>query len=241
MMTISLIFIFGLFWGSFLNVLIDRLPNHETLWDRSKCDTCRHILGFFDLWPVFSFCAFLGKCRYCHHIIPRQHLVMEFLTGGIFAVAAYHLSKVDLNNPIVYLKYLILLSGLLIIGFQDYKYFLILDSVIYTIAVPVFLLNLFLGWNIWNLFGAALGAIIFFGLQYVLSKGAWLGAGDIWLGGLLGLAFAWPGVWRVVVLGYVIGAAVGIFLLMLKKKEMKSELPLGTFLSLAGIIYLLIK
>lgn len=241
MLLFSAIFIFGLLWGSFLNVLIDRLPNNETIFGRSKCDHCHQALGFFDLWPIVSFCVLLGRCRYCKNPISRQHLIVELLTAFIFTLAAYHLATLGLLQPLLFLKYGILLSGLIIIGFQDYKYMVILDSVIYAVAVPVLLVNLFFRWSLFNLAIAALALIIFFGLQFIISKGRWLGSGDIWLGGLLGLSFGWPGAWEVTLWGYILGAVVSIGLLILKKKEMTSQMPLGTFLSMAGILYLLIR
>ena len=234
-------FIFGLFWGSFLNVLIDRLANNESLWGRSRCDHCRNVLGFFDLWPIISFCALLGRCRYCQNSIPRQHLVVEVLTAVLFTFGAYHLQNLNLSEPLVFLKYGILLSGLLVIGFQDYKYMIIMDVVIYSIAVPIFLINLFLGWPILNMLLATGLLIVFFGAQYLISKGRWLGSGDIWLGGLLGLAFGWPNALEVIIWGYVIGAIISLVMLVVKKKEWGSQMPLGTFLSAAGILYLLVK
>lgn len=237
MMTIILVGFFGLFWGSFLNVLIDRLPNNESILGRSRCDSCQKTLHFFDLWPVMSFWILLSRCRYCQNRIPRQHLVMELLTSAIFMGAFYHLMNLGAVNPLIYLKYFILISGLIVIGFQDFKYLIIMDGVVYAVAIPVLLINIFLGVSFSSLLIPLFGAIAFFGLQYFISKGAWLGAGDIWLGGLLGLAFG-RAVFDVIVLGYVIGAILSIALLLAKKKELTSKMPLGTFLSAAGIIYL---
>ncbi len=241
MLLIIFSFVFGLFWGSFLNVLIDRLANNETILGRSRCDHCRAVLGFFDLWPVISFCVLLGRCRYCKNPIPRQHLIVEFLTAIIFALGARHLAQLGFASPLLFLRDGLLASGLIVIGLEDYKYMVILDSVIYTVAIPVLLLNLFLGWSILNLALASAALVAFFGIQYLVSRGKWLGSGDIWLGGLLGLSFGWPQAIMVLVLGYTIGAIISIILLLYKKKEMSSQMPLGTFLSAAGIIYLLIR
>ena len=235
-----IVFIFGLFWGSFLNVLIERLANNETILGRSRCDVCKVVLGFFDLWPIISFCVFFGRCRYCKHPISRQHLLVELLTASIFTAGAWHLKNLGVNEPLVLLRDFILISGLIVIGIQDYKYMIIMDAVIYAVGIPVLLLNLFIGYSLMSLFGATALLIVFFGAQYVISRGRWLGAGDIWLGGLLGVSFAFNAL-NVIVWGYALGAMIGIALLVLKKKELTSQMPLGTFLSTAGILYLLIK
>lgn len=235
-----IIFILGLFWGSFLNVLIDRLANNETILGRSRCDSCKTALGFFDLWPVVSFCVLLGRCRYCKHPIPRQHLVVELLTAATLTIGAWHLKLIGIHAPLILLRDFILASGLLVIGLQDYKYMIIMDAVIYAVGIPVLLINLFIGQSVVAIFGAAAVLVIFFGAQYVISHGRWLGSGDIWLGGLLGAAFGWQGL-PVVMWGYVLGAISGVALIVLKKKAMTSQLPLGTFLSIAGITYLLFK
>ncbi len=235
-----IVFIFGLFWGSFLNALIDRLANNETILGRSRCDECKTVLGFFDLWPIISFCVLFGRCRYCKHPIPRQHLLVELLTAGIFTVGAWHLRNFGIYEPLVLLRDFLLISGLIIIGIQDYKYMIIMDAVIYAVGIPVLLLNLFIGYSPVSLLGATALMVVFFGAQYFISRGRWLGSGDIWLGGLLGVSFGWQAM-QVIMWGYVLGAIIGIALLLSKKKEMTSQMPLGTFLSVAGILYLLVK
>src|SRR3989344_6883037 len=82
-----LLFIFGLIVGSFLNMLIDRIPRgEEIVFRRSHCDKCGKALGVFDLVPIFSFISLSGKCRYCHKKISVQNPVVEIVTGLMFTL-----------------------------------------------------------------------------------------------------------------------------------------------------------
>jgi hypothetical protein len=87
-------FIFGTVIGSFLNVVIWRLPRDQKLTGRSHCPSCRHKLSGLDLVPVFSFLAFGGKCRYCHKKISWRYLFLEVTTGVLFVLAVTTIQNV---------------------------------------------------------------------------------------------------------------------------------------------------
>ena len=80
--------VFGLFIGSFLNVLVYRIPNGEDfVHGRSHCPKCGHDLSGFDLVPVFSYLALGRRCRYCRAPISGRYALVELLTGGLFALS----------------------------------------------------------------------------------------------------------------------------------------------------------
>ena len=241
---VIIIFIFGLIVGSFLNAVIWRLHTGESFINgRSYCPECKHVLGFWDLVPVFSFVFLGGKCRYCHKKISWQYPLVELITGILFALVYFNLyltvQATSYELLVTLIAYLFFASILIIIFVYDLKYYLILDVVTIPAIVVAFLVNLYLGLGFVNLLLGALIAGGFFWLQFVLSKGKWIGGGDIRLGVLMGLILGWKLVLVALFLAYIIGAVVGVGLLAYKKKEWGSQVPFGTFLSLATVIALL--
>lgn len=229
----------GLIIGSFLNAVIFRLKAGEQfVTGHSKCPHCGHQLGFFDLIPVFSFIFLRGQCRYCHKPIDWQYPMVEAVTALVFAIGFYSiigkqmLPAIDWRVIFEYFTYLIFSCFLIIIFVYDLRYYLILDKVSLTALVIAFLLNYLLGAPIVNLLISALLIGGFFLLQFVVSRGKWIGGGDIRLGLVMGAMLGWP--IGVVALGlaYLIGAVVGLLLVALKKKGLNSQLPFGTFLTL---------
>src|SRR3990167_11154860 len=81
-----ILFIIGLFFGSFLNVVADRLACEQTLGGRSKCDTCKRELSWIDLIPIISYTSLKVKCRYCQASISIQYPISEIATGVIFTL-----------------------------------------------------------------------------------------------------------------------------------------------------------
>ena len=237
-----LIFILGLIIGSFLNAVIFRLKeNEQFIRGRSKCLKCKHQLKFLDLIPLFSFIFLKGKCRYCHKRISCQYPLVEVATGIIFLLGYFNIqsSSLPVFQSFNILVYFIFSCFLIIIFVYDLKHYLILDKVTLTALVFALVLNFLLGKSIVNLLIAALVVAGFFFLQFIVSHGKWIGGGDIRLGLVMGAMLGWPDVLTALVLAYVIGALTGLALIVFKKKKFKSQLPFGTFLSLATLITLL--
>jgi prepilin signal peptidase PulO-like enzyme (type II secretory pathway) len=128
---------------------------------------------------------------------------------------------------------------LIIIFVYDFKYYLILDSVVLPAIILAFIFNISLGINFLNLLLAAALASGFFLLQFVVSKGTWIGGGDIRLGFLMGAILGWTQVLTALFLAYIIGSIFSIGLLLGKKKQMSDKVPFGTFLTLATFITML--
>jgi len=192
-------FVLGLVIGSFLNCIIFRLKIGEGFWiGRSHCLYCNHNLGVKDLIPVISFSCQKGKCRYCSKKISWQYPIIELVTAILFALAGWFHLDVGLNiNIWLLLRDWIFISFLIIIFVYDLKYYLILDKVIWPVAVLALVFNLGLDFSLSTFYNLALSAVVgggFFLIQYLVSKGKWLGGGDVRLGFLMGLMLGWPGV-----------------------------------------------
>lgn len=242
------VFISGLIVGSFLNVVILRLHNGEKIAAaRSHCPHCGHKLAARDLWPLLSFVLLRGKCRYCQKKISWQYPLVELATAVLFVVITYNYigglgaRVLFVSFPILFhwLRNLIFACVLLVIFVYDLKWSLILDRVTLPAMAFAFLANWYLGLGVKSLIIAGLAGLAFFAVQYFISKGKWLGGGDLRLGLLMGLMLGWPKIILAILLSYVIGAIISLGLILAGKKSMKSAIPLGTFLAIGTVIALM--
>lgn len=243
---IVLIFIFGLIIGSFLNAVIYRLYVKESfLFTRSHCPHCNHELAAKDLVPLFSFLALQGKCRYCHKPISWQYPLVELLTAILF-VAAYNLHP----TPYTLAFQLVFISFLIVIAVFDYKHYLILDKVVFPALTLAVIWNIYLDLTTHyslatthsHFVSGLIGALVvsgFFALQYYISRGRWIGFGDVKLGLFLGSLFGVKSSIVMLFMAYALGAVVGLILIALDRKTLGSKLPFGVFLSISAIIMLL--
>jgi len=241
-MIIAIVAFFGLIIGSFLNMVIYRLKNGGNMvFSRSKCTKCHHVLGASDLVPLFSFLWLRARCRYCGQKISWQYPLVELATALIFILGYFKFLPVDFGNIQLssYLTFLLISSVLIVIFVYDLKYYLILDRITLPAIVLSLLLNFLLGRSLVNLMIAALIGGCFFLLQFVLSKGKWIGGGDIRLGLLMGAILGWPMVLVALFLSYISGASVGIILIVFARKKWNSQIPFGTFLSACTILTML--
>ncbi len=228
----------GLAVGSFLNCIIFRLEKGENFWrGRSYCFFCKRVLSWHDLIPVFSFVCRRGRCHYCGKKISWQYPLVELATAFLFSLAVLFQPAPDLVTLIGWLlRDWLFISFLIIIFVYDFKHYLILDKVIWPAAIAAFLINLALGFSLYNLVLSGIIGGSFFLLQYLLSRGRWLGGGDVRLGVFMGLILGWPGIVVAIALAYFIGSLFSLFLIIAKKKSWHSRLPLGTFLTIATVI-----
>jgi leader peptidase (prepilin peptidase)/N-methyltransferase len=117
----------GLFIGSFLNVLIDRLPKGQNvLWGRSHCDFCKRNLRWYELIPLVSFVIQMGRCRRCHKKLSIQYPVIELITAMGFVV----IYSIYFASPIPFVSYCVVFSAFLVMFMADCKYQILPDSMI---------------------------------------------------------------------------------------------------------------
>ncbi len=239
------VFIFGAAVGSFLNVVAIRMIRGQSfLIGRSRCPACGKVLKPFELLPILSFIFLRGRCLSCKKKIDPQYFLVELFTGILFVLAYWprFMSGDFLNfkQVALILRDWFFISALVIIFLQDLRHMVILDKVTIGAAFGAIFFNFFILKGDWlQYLLAALFAAGFFGLQYVISGGKWIGDGDIRLGALMGLILGLKGTVAALLIAYISGAFVGLVLLALKKRELKSPLPFGTFLSLATVIALI--
>lgn len=228
------LFIFGLAIGSFLNVLIDRLPMEESIMGRSHCDYCKRKLGPYDLIPVLSFFALGGKCRYCKKKISWIYPLVELITGILFATTWFY---IPVQNPLVRIAYLGIVSCLIVIFFTDAKYQIIPDYM----QIALFGFSLFaVGEGITPLIflkRAASSLLVMLPILflYVMTKGRGMGFGDVKLSFIIGFFLGLRNGFVAMYIAFVSGALFGLMLIVLKRKRLKSKIAFGPFLVL-GII-----
>ena len=233
-----LIFILGLSIGSFLNVIICRLETKETIIsNRSYCPQCRVILKWYDLIPVLSFLLQKCRCRYCNKKISWQYPVVEIATACLFLLI-FNLQFSIFN--LIY--YFIIVSFLIIIFTYDLKHYIIPNRIVYPCIIISLLYLLFTAYD--SLFYYFLSAFIasgFFLALVLISKGKWMGLGDVKLAFLMGLILGWPNILLALFLSFLLGAVVGVGLIVFNKKDFKSQIPFGPFLAGSTILVMLIS
>ncbi len=248
------VFVFGTIIGSFLNVVIFRLKDKKDfIHGRSKCRQCKHILKWYENIPLLSFIFLQGKCLKCKSKISWQYPLVELVTGILFLLSFLQV----FNNFIcvecwqaVFLLffYWLVISWLILIFVYDAKYFLIPDKISIPAMASVFIWQIILLWVaqdvliLQKLISLILGAVVvggFFLLQFLISKGKWVGGGDIRLGVLMGLILGWQYALIALFLSYIIGMLYALVMLTLGKKKMQSKIAFGCFLSTATLIVLL--
>lgn len=242
-----LLFAVGVCVGSFLNVLVFRTHEGEVLGGRSHCLACEKPIAWYDLIPVVSFFILRGRCRSCKGVISWQYPLVELAMGALFlffylryATSTFLPDLANAQNLWLFLLRDLIFSVFLVIIFvYDLRYVLILDRFTIPGMIVAAILNLWLGVPIWSLLagGAALGG--FFLVQYLVSRGTWVGDGDIRMGALMGLMLGFRDGLVALFLSYVIGAIFGLFLLAARKATPKTQIPFGTFLAVGTLTALL--
>ncbi|OHA68828.1 MAG: hypothetical protein A3J68_02365 [Candidatus Wildermuthbacteria bacterium RIFCSPHIGHO2_02_FULL_48_16] len=232
-----IVFLFGLVVGSFLNSVIYRLGKGESaLKGRSYCPQCKHPLSWQDLIPLLSFALLQGKCRYCKAHISWQYPLVELATGIVFVVL-YNLVSLSFSQ-VFQVPYFFAVASLLVVIFvYDLKHYLIPDKILYPAIGLVLAWRAFeiLNLESWDLFrisnlGYSILPTLFFLAIFLVSRGTWMGFGDVKLALFMGLFLGWPNVLVALFVAFTLGAAVGVALILLKKKGLRSQVPFGPFL-----------
>jgi len=245
-MVIIILAILGLVGGSFVNALVWRLHEGKN-WvsGRSECVYCHHQLSSIELVPLLSYIGLGGKCHYCHKHISLQYPLVELFTALVF-IASYLYWPVSLKGDqlIVFVLWLIVVVGLVALIVYDIKWMLLPNSIVFSLIVVAFLMiiiNLLNAHNKGTLTLDYIGACAVSGgifyLIYILSKGKWIGGGDVKLGLLLGLLVATPEKgFLLLFLASLIGSIFSIPLMLSGKIKRKALIPFGPFLITACFI-----
>ena len=228
--------LFGLVWGSFVNVLIHRFPQEESVvFPPSACPKCKKPIAPYDNIPVLSYLLLWGQCRHCKAPISIRYPLVELMVGAA-SLTAYlrHGFGVEYGVEFAFV------AAMLALVFIDYDH-QILPNVI---TIPGTLIGLLLApirepiAVTQALAGAALGAGLLYGVAEVyfrLRKVEGLGMGDVKMMAMVGAFVGWKGVLLTIFFGSLLGSVVGIALMATRGKDLKTALPFGTFLGMAAV------
>jgi prepilin signal peptidase PulO-like enzyme (type II secretory pathway) len=252
----------GLVLGSFVNAFVWRLHEQESLQGktskaaqkqrqelsiakgRSMCPNCRHALAAKDLVPVASWLWLRGRCRYCQAPISWQYPVVEAATAALFMLSyaswPLGLHGIGLFQFVLWLVFVVAFMALAV---YDLRWFLLPDKIVFPL-IAVAALQVVVVAAVQHSFGAlwqpVAGAALIFGLFYGLyqvSKGAWIGGGDVKLAVVLGLVAASPlRALLVIFFASFIGTLASLPLLARGKQNLKVHIPFGPYLLAATVI-----
>lgn len=241
-----IIFLFGICIGSFLNVLIYRIPiGMDFKKGSSICTTCKHELKWYDLFPLFSWLFLRGKCRYCGAKISAIYPIVESITGLLFVCS--FVFGTGCHFRISLLGYFAICCALVVTFCIDWKHMFIPDSMWITILIGGIIIYIDSiirnGWNkdelISRIIGALSVSVLFWLVDYLKPNS--IGGGDIKLMFAAGFGLGWieggtlATGWVKVLLALVIAGFVGTVALILtnslKKENMKKKIPFGPHLT----------
>lgn len=228
--------LFGLCFGSFLNVVIYRLPLGQSLaTPPSRCTKCGYSLRWFDNIPLVSWALLRGRCRKCGVAVSWQYPLVELITAALFVLVV----SLTPLGPLVVSR-LVLVCILVALFGIDLEHQILPNTITLPgIAIGV-LLSLIAppGWKD-SLIGALLGAGILYGIAgayYWWRREEGMGMGDVKMLAMIGAFLGWKAVLVTLVLSSFSGAIIGVILLSAQKGNMKFALPFGTFLAIGALI-----
>lgn len=252
---IIFLFVMGLVWGSFLNVVIFRMSHGGSpLSGRSMCPKCKHMIPWHMNIPLLSYALLGGRCAFCHKKISIRYPVIEFLTGVFFVwwfVVGFNFFKL-VGSPWSFIQPVFWLT----VGLTMLAIFLIdLLYMVIPLGLNLFLFTLALSYRVgltgfgimtttdfMNSLLAGLGLCLFFILLQLVTKMIkkvdGFGLGDIYLAPSLGLLLGWPKILPGMFMAFTSGSVIGVLLLLSKKKSLGQYLPFAPFLILGTVLAL---
>lgn len=250
-----MIFIIGICFGSFFNVVGYRLPNNMSIaFPPSHCPNCNHKLGILELIPIFSYIFQLGKCKHCKEKISIFYPIFEFITGVLFVIC-YLVFKDEYPEVLNVVFAIVLISSLIIIIISDIKYMIIPDEVLVFFGIILVILKMIITYklnpnNTWldmgyELLFMLIDGVIMFAFMYLVRfignlmfKKDSMGGGDIKMMTFISLFLGWKLSIVVVFLASFIALPISI-INMYKNKE--HVLAFGPYLAIATMILFLSK
>jgi leader peptidase (prepilin peptidase) / N-methyltransferase len=244
-MSFSLVIFFatvaGLVIGSFLTVVVERVPNGESVVaPPSRCGSCGLRLGPLDLVPVVSWVALRGRCRQCRAWIGVEPIVIELATAALFVLFAVRFQDERAAIP----AYCILAATLVAQTWIDLRTQRLPREITYTgmllggVALAIAAVVIDEPERIWMAAVGAVIALVTMWLIFALSKGG-MGEGDVRLAPLLGMYLGWlnPGiVLPGLFFGFIAGAVYGVVMMGLDRAGRRTAVPFGPFLALGTVV-----
>ncbi len=252
LLNITFVFIFGVIIGSFLNVFLYRFHTGRTVMGHSHCLSCGARLSSKELIPLFSYLVLQGRCLTCSSRIPSRYFLVEITTALLF-VMAFLMSTTFIDFAL----HVLFLIILVLVAVYDIYHMVIPDEFVLAALVVAFaseLYSLSLSKDLYG-FGldvvAALAASLFLMTLWRVSRGTWIGFGDVKLVIPLALMVGAASVFSLVVLSFWVGAVIGLLIigfqkirergqphlrLLSRQLTMKSAVPFAPFLIIAYLI-----
>lgn len=238
-------FLFGAIIGSFLNVVIHRIPLDESIvFPASRCPSCRHQIRAFDNIPVLSWLILRGRCRDCREPISGRYPLIE-TANGMFYAAIYVLAGLEWTalllaavvSMLIALIYIDLDVQLLpdVIDLPGVAIGIVIGALAVGERLPQFILSRSL---VESLLGAALGFGILFSISWLyraLRGVEGMGQGDFKMMAMIGAVSGWPALLPVLFLASITGAIFGIAIAVRQRSDLQIALPFGVFLGLASL------
>lgn len=230
--------VLGLAVGSFLNVVVWRVPRKESVVrPRSHCPACEHPVAGRDNVPVLSWLVLRGRCRFCSVRISARYPAIELACAGLFAATAARFGA-SYALP----AYLVLGAGLLALSAIDLEHKLLPNKVVFPTgyAVAVLLLLAALAEAeprrlVWSAIGAGGSFALFFALNFISPRG--MAYGDVRLSFVLGMAVGWLGLGLVplfLFVAFLTSALIGVVYAVVSRQGLKAAIPFGPFLAFAA-------
>lgn len=241
--------IFGLCVGSFLNVVIYRLPNEMKLYSPpSHCPNCNYKLKWYDNIPVFSFLFLKGKCRCCGNKISIRYPLVELGNMVLWFICLVLFTNIivksNTNDYVLFVVSCLTCSTLICVFFSDLENLIIPDE----LQIVLLCLGLILTFSNFEstssqVFGFFLGGGFFwlvYVISYAIKKRECLGFGDVKLMAVLGLLLGLKNIILVIILASVFGAIILVIINLSKKEGANKEYPFAVFIVPAAIITLFV-
>jgi leader peptidase (prepilin peptidase) / N-methyltransferase len=226
----------GLAVGSFLNVVIHRLPRRVSVaWPASHCTSCRRPLSWYENVPIISWIALRGRCRTCRAPISMQYPLVEAVTAGLF-LAGYYVFGL---TPLLPVR-LAFACAMVVLFAIDFEHQILPNEITLPGIVIGLLLSIFLlpGWKS-SLVGLLVGGLFPFLIAeiYLRVRGReGMGMGDFKMLAMVGAFLGWPLVWVTLIAACVLGIVIGGGALLLSRRGMATRIPFGTFIAVAALL-----
>lgn len=236
------VFALGAVVGSFLNVVILRLPGGDSIiFPASRCPKCAAPIRWFDNIPIISFILLRRRCRYCHTLIAWQYPMVEALMGFL-AVAL----SGEFTAPLLFVIYFIFTAALLAVIFIDFRHKIIPDAITLPGIALGFILSFVNPLVSWQ--DSGLGILLGGGSLYLVALGYFfltrregMGGGDIKFLGMIGAFLGWQSLPFVIFASSLLGTIIGIGAMVKQKRGGKTVIPYGPFLALAALFLLFFR
>jgi leader peptidase (prepilin peptidase)/N-methyltransferase len=221
--------------GSFLNVVVARLPRGESLVSPgSYCPACRAPIRWFDNLPLVSFLVLRGRCRHCRGRIAWRYPLIEGATAALFALAAWRFGL----RPEALVPAWVFVAALVAVTAIDLEHQLIPDRITLPgigVGFVTSLVNPSVSW-LDSLLGIAFGGGVLF-VIIVASRGG-MGGGDMKLGAMIGAFIGWQLLALTLLLAVILGGVIATTLLITGLKKRKDPIPFGPFLASSALVSL---